>query len=620
MLLNESSPQKELQNIKIKLFPHQKAVICEMIKLESRSNHNGTLVMKDAVGSGKSYSLLAVILDEKRRIGKTQNLLVVPMNIYKQWIDYIRKFSNELTVASFVDYGSITALYHDTSVLTSADILIVTSVFYHIIAQTVEQINYTFNRVILDEIDSISFFTKVKMPSKVIWLVSATAEMITSTSVFYKKSSAGPNSVQCDQKFIEKSIQLPPINLLLYNCHNTNIHLLNGLINQNELDRVNALDYSDFKFNFIGNAKTITNVKELVQSLFKDYYTELSYLENSTLKYLSQLPPGNPLRILQELKKAAMEWDKGVCPLQSEFARLGQGYPNKLQLQELVAVLIDSGYSEAKTYLPLINGMITSSDRSEDNLVVMIHNNRKRIREVKNKLALIIERIEEKTCPICLDDFDFQENKKVIMICCQNSFCVFCIKEMLLRSDKCPKCRTLIDQDNLFIHEEALVNPETNGGEGNVCEVVIDEEIGKGKEIVTDLSVFQNNQSDKDVVFFEIVKDVMKGDPRLLIFSDYSGTFTMVRKFLQDQNIVFSELDGNQRKIEKVIENYRSGAIPVIIINSLAYGAGLNLPETTDIILMHKSPRKEQFIGRAQRVGRQGSLNVHELLYPDEVI
>ena len=135
---------------------------------------------------------------------------------------------------------------------------------------------------------------------------------------------------------------------------------------------------------------------------------------------------------------------------------------------------------------------------------------------------------------------------------------------------------------------------------------------------ITDLNL-ENGSFDKDFVFFEIIKCIVqKGPFKLLIFSDFSGTFNMINKYLQDNNFYFEYLEGSAKKIETVISDYKLGNCNILLINSLAYGAGLNLENTTDIILLHHSSRKEQFIGRAQRIGRTCTLNVHELLYSSE--
>ena len=65
-----------------------------------------------------------------------------------------------------------------------------------------------------------------------------------------------------------------------------------------------------------------------------------------------------------------------------------------------------------------------------------------------------------------------------------------------------------------------------------------------------------------------------------------------------------------------MIDLFKSGKIPVLFLNSTFNGAGLNLTESTDIILCHQMTESQetQIIGRANRIGRTEKLNVHHLL------
>ena len=58
----------------------------------------------------------------------------------------------------------------------------------------------------------------------------------------------------------------------------------------------------------------------------------------------------------------------------------------------------------------------------------------------------------------------------------------------------------------------------------------------------------------------------------------------------------------------------------VLLADSSMYGCGMNFENTTDIIFIHKiNPEMEkQVIGRAQRPGRVGVLNIHRLVHPNE--
>ena len=66
---------------------------------------------------------------------------------------------------------------------------------------------------------------------------------------------------------------------------------------------------------------------------------------------------------------------------------------------------------------------------------------------------------------------------------------------------------------------------------------------------------------------------------------------------------------------DKIIHDYKFQDTNVLCLNSVNNGAGINLQETTDIILYHKmQPHMEtQIIGRSNRIGRKTNLSVHHL-------
>ena len=57
------------------------------------------------------------------------------------------------------------------------------------------------------------------------------------------------------------------------------------------------------------------------------------------------------------------------------------------------------------------------------------------------------------------------------------------------------------------------------------------------------------------------------------------------------------------------------------MLNSNFFGSGLNLEKTTDIIIYHKVDQnlKNQIVGRAQRLGRENSLKVWNLMHDNEL-
>ena len=55
-------------------------------------------------------------------------------------------------------------------------------------------------------------------------------------------------------------------------------------------------------------------------------------------------------------------------------------------------------------------------------------------------------------------------------------------------------------------------------------------------------------------------------------------------------------------------------------MNAKNFGAGMNLQCATDIIMYHRFSKEmeEQIIGRGQRLGREGTLNVYYLIHDNE--
>jgi SNF2 family DNA or RNA helicase len=67
------------------------------------------------------------------------------------------------------------------------------------------------------------------------------------------------------------------------------------------------------------------------------------------------------------------------------------------------------------------------------------------------------------------------------------------------------------------------------------------------------------------------------------------------------------------------LDNFKSGALKVILLHTYHAGSGIDISCATDVCLLHAlGMERIQAIGRAQRVGRTTPLTVHQLLYPAE--
>tara|TARA_B100000989_G_scaffold292886_1_gene269473 strand:- start:2066 stop:2542 length:477 start_codon:yes stop_codon:yes gene_type:complete len=119
-----------------------------------------------------------------------------------------------------------------------------------------------------------------------------------------------------------------------------------------------------------------------------------------------------------------------------------------------------------------------------------------------------------------------------------------------------------------------------------------------------------------------IIDEVFQNpDRKMLIFSNFYNSFNEVSKLLTDKNIQYRQIKGSGVTVNNIVQKYKNeDSIKCLLLNSTNAGAGLNLENTTDLVLFHNmsSEISVQVIGRAQRPGRQSKLNVYRLIYDNE--
>ena len=114
---------------------------------------------------------------------------------------------------------------------------------------------------------------------------------------------------------------------------------------------------------------------------------------------------------------------------------------------------------------------------------------------------------------------------------------------------------------------------------------------------------------------------IIEGDGSFLIFSAFSETFKQVEIELKLKDIEYRILKGHPTTIKNNIKDFSEKRVKILLLNSEYFGAGMNLQMTTDLIFYHRFSKcmEEQIIGRAQRIGRTGALNIHYLLHANEM-
>jgi len=110
-------------------------------------------------------------------------------------------------------------------------------------------------------------------------------------------------------------------------------------------------------------------------------------------------------------------------------------------------------------------------------------------------------------------------------------------------------------------------------------------------------------------------------DKKILIFSEHEGNFDCyLKSFAKAGRNNLSAVKGSISHITSLLGKFNSGEIPNLFLNAKYCGSGLNLEKTDVVIIMHKMSQDniKQVIGRAQRIGRQGQLEVFFLYAENE--
>jgi hypothetical protein len=218
------------------------------------------------------------------------------------------------------------------------------------------------------------------------------------------------------------------------------------------------------------------------------------------------------------------------------------------------------------------------------------------LEKVSKRLEDRLESIKEKIydlnsqyCPICLDDFV----KPTLVNCCKNVFCFECLTLTIGKTSKCPNCRFVLGKQNMH-----LINSDDNKQKI---------EINK-----------QHDKKDKLDMLIELIQSKPNG--KFLVFANYTETFKKIELELIKNKYIYKTPKGSADVVNQYINDFKTGQIKILLLNAQYFGAGMNLQMATDIVMYHRFTKymEEQIIGRANRIGREGDLNVHYLLHENE--
>jgi hypothetical protein len=260
---------------------------------------------------------------------------------------------------------------------------------------------------------------------------------------------------------------------------------------------------------------------------------------------------------------------------------------NEYDIIQIVKESLTIQYTNTAIILNSTQNLIFSSESLRDKKIKSITNE---LDHINSKLKMLEERIiNSDLCLICFCEFE----SKSITSCCKNAFCFRCICIWMTKKNNCPCCKEFLSPNELYVIDQTKSKTET--------------------------TEVQLKKMDKFKTLFKLIEEIRTNKKsKIVIFSEYDQTFANIEECLSSIGIKFGFMKGNG--INNVINNYKKGDIDILLVNSKSYGSGINLENTTDIILFHRfdSQIENQVIGRAQRPGRTSRLNIHYLLHENE--
>jgi predicted transcriptional regulator len=589
----------------IQLKPHQLSLLQKCIDLETKPIHLKSIkklesyasdddnavtrfgIIGDRYGAGKSYVILSliaspqVITDTNNVYSKTfginqvtfnivkpmnyinTNILVIPHNLTFQWEKYVKSF-NPTMKYMVINKKTFNHVNNNRDEIKDCDLLIVTSTYYNTLANLINNMNVKVQRIFFDEVDSLNIPSCRMIDSRFYWFVTASYGNL----LYPRGYSQWEHNVA---KYIWYANGITNSgfikNMMLELCSNVPRDVLKVLVVKNHEAFVEKSLMLPELFRHIVKSKTPVHINVLNGIVDKNILNFLNAGDiDGALQYI------NP--------------------------------NNKNNEDNIVSLMIDK-YTKELQNLELKRSMVSQyiyeNDNEREERLQRIMNKEK---EVNNKIEMIKQRIHgNDMCSICFDDIE----TKTVTKCCQNSFCFKCIHLWINKKALCPMCKAkMLPQDLYVIDNKATSTCQEHGkcvdGEMDVDDTNTHESFDKFKNL-------------------KILLTKRAAGSKFLIFSNYDNTFTHIIPILNELGIHFESLKGNGSHINCTLTRYKTGNVDVLLVNSRNYGSGMNIDNTTDVIMLHKfdTEIEKQVIGRAHRLGRTTPLNVWYFLYENEI-
>ena len=231
--------------------------------------------------------------------------------------------------------------------------------------------------------------------------------------------------------------------------------------------------------------------------------------------------------------------------------------------------------------LSLAAGIIVNDDRLR-----MLQSERERLNTKKSTtLARFDNLLSSGQCSICIDTF----TSPVLISCCSNVFCSECIARVLVFSRKCPMCRSAVFKLHRVSESGAPVDDK-----------------------------FFENSAPPVESKIDTIKKILTTSMKAIVYSEVDSCIPLLTDLSTELDFKLCVLAGFQTCRAAALEAFKAeGRRAVLFASAMTDCSGIDLPQTTDIVLWHKLPpaTEQQVIGRSRRVSTSSSheTTIHHL-------
>ena len=580
------------------------------------------------------------------------NLIIIPHNLFQQWKKEIQRLTNfNIKCLTTKKDFKFTENYEDNieEYFNKYDIILCNANKLKLLNEFTQE--YVWSRIFIDEVDTINIPNFPYLQSKFLWFVSTTYERILTpknkgfindlfrieytwkpqVQKFYKML-LNSLTYTCDKNYINLFLKLdkPQFNYIKYDSPFINKILYN-------------LDYPTiYKHLNSNNYKAIINyflgVRYYFDNILWDYHNDNRHnLGGNRTPHISRDEIINVETTKQTvILLCLLDLFEKIKSMKVKIVNRTREYN---QLKSIASSTEDIFYISPKEAKKKVKNM----NKNSINYIKKYYQYVKQVEYIKNQFGnnciciFCHEKCEKEIydfqntcCPLCEQyeypllnyfkhNFYFYQELSRYKRNINTYFHNFAIdfklepfsKYVIITSDEMGyqrRIRTSLNgyDDNLEINHKKLFKIKKNRSEIKVTKHNYKNHFNYNIKIDRLMDMLNKDKED---------------EKRVLIFSDSIEFFNKIKtKFIQD-DINFKILKGNNNVINSILRKYESKKVNVLLLNMKFMGSGLNLQCTDKIYIMNYLDKETetQVVGRANRYGRVGTLEVNYIFYNQEI-